>query len=221
MITRAVVACLAFNLSAIAQGQVIITNLTTGSVTANPFSVDYGSGTYRMAGVTNQLVVPEGKQLLIHGMNQFHPLGEESIAFIRANIAGNFKREIAKSGMNQPYAVFWDGPILGPMTIEYGIDEESHFFTDAEGLSNLQNPEFPNRPRCEFILELIDSTLLRAESTAVSFPSTSVVIPSNATGDVDVLLEQSTDMITWTQCLPGTYNASTQKRFFRVRAVEK
>jgi hypothetical protein len=23
------------------------------------------------------------------------------------------------------------------------------------------------------------------------------------------------------QCLPGTYNASTQKRFFRVRAVEK
>ena len=40
-------------------------------------------------------------------------------------------------------------------------------------------------------------------------------------GDVDVLLEQSTDMITWTQCLPGTYNVSTQKRFFRVRAVEK
>jgi hypothetical protein len=38
---------------------------------------------------------------------------------------------------------------------------------------------------------------------------------------VDVLLEQSNDMITWTQCLPGTYNASTQKRFFRVRAVEK
>jgi hypothetical protein len=51
--------------------------------------------------------------------------------------------------------------------------------------------------------------------------STSVVVPSNAVGDVDVLLEQSNDMITWTQCLPGTYNASTQKRFFRVRAVEK
>jgi hypothetical protein len=48
-----------------------------------------------------------------------------------------------------------------------------------------------------------------------------VVVPENATGDVDVLLEQSTDMITWTQCLPGAYNASTQKRFFRVRAVEK
>ena len=51
--------------------------------------------------------------------------------------------------------------------------------------------------------------------------SSSVVVPSDAVGDVDVLLEQSTDMITWTQCLPGTYNASTQKRFFRVRAVEK
>jgi hypothetical protein len=62
------------------------------------------------------------------------------------------------------------------------------------------------------------------EETNVSaniIPTASVVVPVSATGDVDVLLEQSTDMITWTQCLPGTYNASTQKRFFRVRAVEK
>ena len=58
-------------------------------------------------------------------------------------------------------------------------------------------------------------------TSANIIPSAAVVVPSNATGDVDVLLEQSTDMITWTQCLPGTYNASTQKRFFRVRAVEK
>jgi len=58
-------------------------------------------------------------------------------------------------------------------------------------------------------------------ASANIIPSAAVVVPSNAVGDVDVLLEQSTDMITWTQCLPGTYNASTQKRFFRVRAVEK
>ncbi|NBU71973.1 MAG: hypothetical protein EBS53_11090 [Bacteroidetes bacterium] len=59
------------------------------------------------------------------------------------------------------------------------------------------------------------------QQTVNGVPLASVVVPANATGDVDVLLEQSTDMITWTQCLPGTYNASTQKRFFRVRAVEK
>jgi hypothetical protein len=58
-------------------------------------------------------------------------------------------------------------------------------------------------------------------SSANSVPIAAVVVPSSAVGDVDVLLEQSNDMITWTQCLPGTYNAATQKRFFRVRAVEK
>jgi len=51
--------------------------------------------------------------------------------------------------------------------------------------------------------------------------STSVVIPQSATGDVDVKMEQSADNVTWTECLPGTYNSSTVKRFFRLRAVEK
>ena len=71
-----------------------------------------------------------------------------------------------------------------------------------------------------YSLEKIESEETSA-NVANLVSSASVVVPSNAVGDVDVLLEQSNDMITWTQCLPGTYNASTQKRFFRVRAVEK
>jgi len=54
-----------------------------------------------------------------------------------------------------------------------------------------------------------------------SISATSVVIPSSAAGDVDVKMEQSADNVTWTECLPGTYNSSTAKRFFRLRAVEK
>ena len=73
----------------------------------------------------------------------------------------------------------------------------------------------------EGICEYEITTTTTANSSIQSISNTAVVVPSNAVGDVDVLLEQSNDMITWTQCLPGTYNASTQKRFFRVRAVEK
>jgi len=58
-------------------------------------------------------------------------------------------------------------------------------------------------------------------STPAVNPNTAVVIPSTVNGDVEVVLEQSQDGVTWTQCLPGTYNASTVKRFFRLRAVEK
>jgi hypothetical protein len=60
-----------------------------------------------------------------------------------------------------------------------------------------------------------------ASRSTESTSATSVVIPTAATGDVDVKLEQSADNVTWTECLPGTYNSSTVKRFFRLRAVEK
>lgn len=60
-----------------------------------------------------------------------------------------------------------------------------------------------------------------SSGSANSISATSVVIPSTAAGDVDVKLEQSADNVTWTECLPGTYNSSTVKRFFRLRAVEK
>ena len=54
---------------------------------------------------------------------------------------------------------------------------------------------------------------------STSVPSNSVVIPEDATGPVTILLESSTDLITWTSALPGSYGQSTVKRFFRVRAV--
>ena len=68
------------------------------------------------------------------------------------------------------------------------------------------------------VYEKLDSTVLTSGTPS---QGSSVVIPTTALGDVDVKLEQSADNVTWTDCIPGTYNASTQKRFFRVRAVEK
>lgn len=46
-----------------------------------------------------------------------------------------------------------------------------------------------------------------------------VVIPQNATNPADVILESSTDLITWTAALPGSYSPSTPNRFFRIRVV--
>lgn len=49
-------------------------------------------------------------------------------------------------------------------------------------------------------------------------PSTAVVIPEDAAGPVQIILESSADLVTWTSANPGLYGASTSKRFFRVRA---
>ena len=51
-------------------------------------------------------------------------------------------------------------------------------------------------------------------------PSNTVVIPEDVTGNVSIILESSTDLVNWTAALPGTYGASTAKRFFRLRATQ-
>ena len=59
------------------------------------------------------------------------------------------------------------------------------------------------------------------EDISVQKPSTSVVIPSDSMGPVDIILESSTDLLSWTEALPGTYGSTDNKRFFRVRAVTR
>jgi hypothetical protein len=51
-------------------------------------------------------------------------------------------------------------------------------------------------------------------------PSNAVVIPSDSSGPVQIILESSEDMVNWNSANPGTYGASTNKRFFRIRAVQ-
>ena len=51
-------------------------------------------------------------------------------------------------------------------------------------------------------------------------PADAIVIPTSATGNVQIILESSTDLLNWTAASPGTYGASSAtNRFFRVRAI--
>jgi hypothetical protein len=52
-------------------------------------------------------------------------------------------------------------------------------------------------------------------------PSNAAVIPEDASGTFSVILESSTDLITWTAANPGDYAGNTVKRFFRTRIVKK
>lgn len=51
-------------------------------------------------------------------------------------------------------------------------------------------------------------------------PADAVVIPASVTGNVQIILESSPDLVNWTAANPGTYGASAAtNRFFRVRAA--
>jgi len=75
-----------------------------------------------------------------------------------------------------------------------------------------------NSTRTQKTLATIMIITLPTEQTV---PSNSVVVPADNAGPVEIILEQSSDLINWTVALPGTYGTTTEKRFFRVRAVRK
>lgn len=60
---------------------------------------------------------------------------------------------------------------------------------------------------------------IKSPSSQSYVPANAVVIPSDATGPVQIILESSSDLVNWNAALPGTYGSTYSNRFFRVRAV--
>lgn len=65
------------------------------------------------------------------------------------------------------------------------------------------------------------ATVNVVRSVPTSQLASTVVIPDDGGGPVQIILESSTDLITWTAANPGTYGTTSQKRFFRLRAVRQ
>jgi hypothetical protein len=74
------------------------------------------------------------------------------------------------------------------------------------------------RPEFVFTYDLQKTT---TSNSSPSLPSNTVVIPTDASGPVEIVMESSKDLVNWTRAEPGTYGTDTPKRFFRIRAVVK
>ena len=183
----------------------------------------YADGNYwvhTFLGKTNQITVPDGKNLTIvdffyQRFDSANGGAVNTIINVRYGSSTNNISNYSWGSNSSSYSSPMGKSFIGPCSIELILDDTRMYWIEKT------NSWDPQGGYVLYRFEMTD----RAESSSVQsssiVPSAAIVVPSNAAGDVDVLLEQSNDMITWTQCLPGTYNASTQKRFFRVRAVEK
>jgi hypothetical protein len=80
--------------------------------------------------------------------------------------------------------------------------------------------KFGYRSRGHRVL-VVDFKKTSPTSSSPNTPSNTVVIPTDASGPVEIIMESSKDLVNWTRAEPGTYGADTPKRFFRVRAVAK
>lgn len=62
---------------------------------------------------------------------------------------------------------------------------------------------------------------LSPDTNAVVSPSGVAVVPTDANGSVNVVMESSQDLLNWSPSYPGMYGAGTTNRFFRVRAIKQ
>lgn len=106
----------------------------------------------------------------------------------------------------------------------YGENDFYVYLSNGSSTSTSGTTAFPLAGPCFILLQsdgLISYRIRANTSSSTSTPANAVVIPTDATGSVQIILESSTDLITWTQANPGAYGASTTKRFFRIRAVNQ
>lgn len=172
------------------------------------FKLDF-SGVEQGALVTNSIIVPEGEvweivqffgstnsqlwkiDILIDGEEAGSLMGTGYLG--EGTWSGDFFHDFA-------FSVKYPAPIIfGPATL------------------NLVNAKATGASQAPVVLIYRVIT----ESSPASTPSNTVVIPSDAAGPVEIMLESSLDLVTWTRAEPGEYGASTEKRFFRLRAVVK
>lgn len=69
-------------------------------------------------------------------------------------------------------------------------------------------------------ISFFTASITRAGAVPSQVPMGAVVIPENPSGSYSVIMESSSDMVTWTASNPGSYGGSEQKRFFRLRAEQ-
>lgn len=67
---------------------------------------------------------------------------------------------------------------------------------------------------------LASISIKRINAPNISTPTQTVVIPDDGSGDREVRLESSTDLITWTATQPGLFTSGQTNRFFRVRLIK-
>ena len=97
-------------------------------------------------------------------------------------------------------------PTVSPARYGGGTDSPENYFG------------YKNEANTFIMLGLVSYT--QPNQAISTIPSNAVVIPSDSSGPVQIILESSEDMVNWNSANPGTYGASTNERFFRVRAVE-
>jgi hypothetical protein len=148
--------------------------------------------------------IPNGEEISLYSSETIQLAEGDLIKIIDWGGNGNITAwtEVAQSSEG-PFIVLGieEGSFLGPGLIRFYVRHNSG-----------------NRP-AGFAFSTYAIVRSGSSVSAYSDQTGNLVIPENASGPVQVILEQSSDMLNWVSANPGTYDPAEGKRFFRLRAV--
>jgi hypothetical protein len=112
---------------------------------------------------------------------------------------------------------FYDGTsIYAPSSSSTQASQQAFVFTGASNITF----SITGNATAKYVSDLLTFTVLTHSTNTVTYtPANSVVIPTDATGPVQIILQSSSDLVNWIPSLPGTYGNTYSNRFFRVIAV--
>lgn len=123
-------------------------------------------------------------------------------AFIQyENVDGTWANLFGKENLKTDQAITLQGPC------KFRLSAKSHYY-------------YSSGARYKWVKYTAFYNIIPKEKEAPS-KKFATVIPENASTNIRVVLEQSTDLINWTTASPGVFPPSTAKRFFRVRSEEE
>lgn len=164
------------------------------------------------------LVLNEGQVALIEAQDRFSNSSSSSNPGF--NRSGTFLNKSGKlAGPISPnFGVFAERGVLvaGPLTVEVVAVAEPRLDNNYVQIQAFATLTVYSEQEW---LATRQGSGVSTEKPEHHVPSNAVVIPSDAAGPVQILLETSTDLVNWNLANPGTYGSSSAGQFFRVRAV--
>ncbi len=87
-------------------------------------------------------------------------------------------------------------------------------FTGLSSISLFTHPDWRGDAKAMVTLKITSASEINAVT-----PSAVLVLPENSTGNYDVVIEASDDLVSWLPFFSQTVNSQTAKKFFRTRVV--
>ena len=129
-------------------------------------------------------------------------------------------RDSGEKNWTSYFDVSHDGNTYGINLSDKRYDSGHGYMYEPENMRTIAGPRTLTPRNTENNALRIDYKIVRAHDTSLQ-PSNVISLPADFNGDMEVIVETTTDLLNWSQVYSFTHNSTSQgSRFFRTRVIQ-